>query len=55
MISLNDFEGIVEIELKRRIKDNPQQRIAIESPQNNSLFIVAAPEVEKLLLWFLRF
>ncbi len=50
MISYEEFEDIVVNTLKRNISSNEDQKKAISSHANESLFIVAGPwDPEKLL------
>ncbi|MGL4670590.1 MAG: UvrD-helicase domain-containing protein [Methanobacteriaceae archaeon] len=54
MISYDYFERIVTGKLKRDISRNSEQKKAIKSPQNKSLFIVAGPGAGKTTVMVLK-
>ena len=54
MIAYKEFETAVKNELSRDIKDNKQQKEAIESVQDKSFFIVAGPGSGKTTVMVLK-
>ena len=54
MIDYNDFEEIVVNVLERDISSNEDQKLAISSAQDQSLFIVAGPGSGKTTVMVLK-